>query len=339
MTIESKSKLTRSEILDILNAPSGEETEAIFDLAAKEREENFGKKIFPYGFVYFSTWCRNNCNFCYYRKDNGIDRYRKTTEEVMEICDGLINSGVVLVDLTMGEDPEYHNEKFEGVVDIVRNVKEKTDIPVMISPGVVDKSIIDKFAEAGTDFYALYQETHNRELFSKLRWDQSYDERMEAKKYAHQKGMMVEEGLLVGIGETTEDIADSILTMGELNAKQVRVMSFVPQAGIPMEKVKTPDRSLELKTIAAMRLAYPWALIPASLDVDGIDGLEARIKAGASVVTSIIPPRSGLGGVAHKDMDVDEGNRTVEEVKKILNKMGYEIGTVNEYKNYLKKIR
>lgn len=61
-----------------------------------------------------------------------------------------------------------------------------------------------------------------------------------------------------------------------------------------MEGCSTPDRMLELKIIALMRILYPEALIPASLDVDGIDGLENRINAGANLITSIIPPRSGF---------------------------------------------
>ena len=78
----------------------------------------------------------------------------------------------------------------------------------------------------------------------------------------------------------------------------MRVMSFVPQQGTPMERKSTPSRLNELKIIAVLRLLFPDKLIPASLDVDGINGLRSRIDAGANVVTSIIPPSLGLAGVA-----------------------------------------
>ncbi len=197
-----------------------------------------GNKIFAYGFVYFTTYCRNNCNFCYYRKSNGIERYRKKADEILEISKSLIDSGVNLIDLTMGEDPAYHEEGFDTLAQIVRTIKEEYDTPVMVSPGVVDKEIIDKLADAGADFYALYQETHNRRLFSQLRVGQDYDERMNAKLYAKEKGMFIEEGLLAGVGESEEDIADSLLIMGEIGARQVRVMSFIPQEGKPYGKLQ-----------------------------------------------------------------------------------------------------
>lgn len=334
-----ESLLTREEILDILQCDTEAELEQIYSRAAAAREEQIGKKIFTYGFVYFTTWCRNDCAFCYYRRSNDIPRYRKTPEETLAQSKRLAESGVNLIDLTMGEDMAFHKEKFASVMEIVKTIKEEMDLPVMISPGVIDDELIDGFAQAGTDWYALYQETHNREVFEKLRLSQDYDDRMHAKLYAREKGILIEEGLLLGVGESLEDVADSIIKMGEMGAAQVRVMSFVPQKGSPMENVKTPERDLELKTIAAMRLAYPHALIPASLDVDGISGLQNRIRAGSSVVTSIIPPQSGLMGVANSTLEVDEGSRTVAEVGEILSEMGLHTATAAEYKEYIKGLK
>lgn len=330
---------SKEEIISILKSDDIQEAEKLFARARKAREEHFGNKIFMYGFVYFTTWCRNDCTFCYYRKSNNIERYRKDKEEVFRLSKELADSGVHLIDLTMGEDLKYHGEEFDSVVDIIKQIKNELGLPVMISPGVVNNRLVEKFAEAGTDWYALYQETHNRKLFESLRLDQSYDERMHAKLYAREKGMLIEEGLMAGIGESFEDIADSLIKMGEIGASQVRVMSFVPQEGSPMENVETPDRMIELKIIALMRIMYPWALIPTSLDVDGIAGLEARLNAGGNVVTSIIPPRTGLAGVAQSSMDVDDGGRTVEEVKKILEAMGLEAATAEEYKKYIGELK
>lgn len=327
--------MEREEIIRFLKCDDRDIINDLFQRASETRCKVQGDKIFAYGFVYFSTYCRNNCNFCYFRRSNDIDRYRKTEEEVVALSRALVESGVDLIDLTMGEDPSYHKENFDTVIRIIRRLKEELGTSVMISPGVVPDEIIDGFYNAGADIFALYQETHNRELFKRLRKDQDYDERMHAKLYARDKGMFIEEGILSGVGETPEDVADSLITMGEIGARQVRVMSFIPQQGSPMENFRTPDRMEELKIIALMRIMYPDALIPASLDVDGISGLRERIEAGANLITSIIPPKSGLMGVAHSVMDVDEGGRTVEEASEILASMGLRIATHEELKTFL----
>lgn len=327
--------LNKHEIVELLLIEDEDRLQALFEAARKIKQKIFSNKVFLYGFLYFSTWCRNDCNFCYFRKSNVIDRYRKTPAEVLDIAKRLADSGVHLIDLTMGEDMKYHAENFESLLDIVERIKKSIGLPVMISTGVLKNEIIDAFAKLGTEWYALYQEIHNRELFKKLRVFQDYDERMNAKLYAQRKGMLIEEGILTGVGETLEDIAESLLAMGKINANQVRVMSFIPQKGTPMENIKTPDRNMELKIIAILRLMYPYALIPASLDVDGISGLKNRIRAGANVVTSIIPPKEGLMGVAQNSKDVDDGGRTVEGVRTILSEMGMELATVQEYRSYI----
>jgi len=102
-----------------------------------------------------------------------------------------------------------------------------------------------------------------------------------------------------------------------------------------MELRQTPDRMTELKTIALMRVRYPDALIPASLDVDGIEGLQDRLDAGANLVTSIIPPQSGLMGVAHCTNEVDSGGRTIAQTSRILEGLGLRIATNDEYRSFL----
>ena len=330
--------MEKREIIGLLEETSPGSADRLYRRAREQRAAVFGDKIFLSGFVYFSTWCRNDCNFCYYRKSNHIQRYRKTPAEIFAIAKSLKESGVNFVDLTMGEDLVYHDEAFQSVLQVIKRIKEELAIPVMISPGVVGHDLIDALAALGTDWYALYQETHNRDLFKRLRKGQSYEERMDAKLYAKSKGMLIEEGLLAGAGETLEDIADSLLTMGEIGAAQVRVMSFIPQAGTPMESAATPDRELELKIIALMRILYPKAIIPASLDVDGISGLVPRILAGANLVTSIIPPQSGLMGVAQSTMDVDEGGRTVKEVTEILESIRLRPASTDEYRSCLDRL-
>lgn len=334
--VSQNSVLTKEEIVSLLSLTDAEATAELFQAARDARTKYFGNKVFLYGFVYFSTYCRNNCNFCYFRSanDNTI-RYRKTKEDVLAITEELTKSGVHLLDLTMGEDPEYHKENFETVLSLVKTIKENSDMPVMISPGVVSDELIEAFAKENVDFYALYQETYNRDLFRKLRVRQDYDERMHAKKYARAMGMHVEEGLMTGLGETVEDLADALLAMGDLDASQLRVMTFVPQEGTPMETMAIHNHDMELKIIALIRLLYPRVLIPASLDVEGLNGLESRIDAGSNLVTSIIPPSTGLAGVAQSTMDVDEGNRTVRGVVPRLEKMGLRSATLAEYKEWL----
>ncbi len=331
---EKGGRITKEEIAFILEFRQKHEIDALFNTARTLRHKYFGNKILLYGFLYISTYCRNNCNFCYYRASNRESRrYRKEEAEIIKTAVELARSGVHLIDLTMGEDPRFFNDKeqsFEPLIRLVKEVKTAAHLPIMVSPGVVPEHVLEKLAKAGADWYACYQETHNRELFKKLRPGQDYDTRFNTKKLARKNGLSIEEGILVGVGETPGDIAETIEVMRTLEADQVRAMNFVPQKNTPMSNYPLPDPMKELLIIALMRLVFPGKLIPATLDVEGLAGLKRRLEAGANVVTSIVPPQQGLAGVAQSFLDIDNAHRTTGSVLHVLKNCGLRSAPVGQ---------
>jgi methylornithine synthase len=326
--------LAVSEITYLLGLSDGSKISQVFQTAQFMRSQYFGNKVFLYGFVYFSTYCRNNCTFCASRTSNKlVQRYRKSEAEIIEAASLLAESGVHLIDLTMGEDPFYLRSEsgFDSLLTTIQKVKKETGLPLMLSPGVVSKDVLAEFVKAGVDWYACYQETHNRHLFTSLRPAQDFDLRLSSKIFARCLGILIEEGIMTGVGENSSDIAYSMEVIKSLEASQARVMSFVPQMGTPMCDRKSPSRLRELMTIAVLRLLYPDRLIPASLDVDGLDLIQERLEAGANVITSLIPPRLGLSGVSQPSLGIDEGSRTVLGVSLPLDKIGMEAATNQDY--------
>jgi methylornithine synthase len=333
-------KLSTEDIIYLLRLDDADQINRLFATAKSLRHKHFGDKIFLYGFIYASTYCRNDCRFCFFRRSNSkSQRYRKPTAEIVTAAAKSAESGVHLIDLTMGEDPALYNDDgagFERLVDLVVSVRQATGLPVMVSPGVIPGEVLSRLAENDASWYACYQETHNKQLFQKLRPGQDYDFRLQTKLKAHQLGLLIEEGLLCGVGEMPDDIAQSIEVMQDLAADQVRVMNFVPQPGTPMAGRRAPDPQRETLISAVMRLVFPDRLIPASLDVDGLAGLKRRLEAGANVVTSIVPPGEGLAGVAQHSLDIEDGRRTNASVLKVLDESGLGPATNGEYQDWMK---
>jgi methylornithine synthase len=327
--------LTQEEIFFLLSLNDDKEIFLLFQVAQKLRERFFAERVFAYGFVYFSTYCRNDCRFCSSRASNGQKkRYRKTEAEIMSAALNLAESGVHLIDLTMGEDPLYFDreEGFGSLIELTRELKKETGLPLMISPGVVSEKTLRGFADAGVDWYACYQETHNRRLFEELRPDQGYNVRLQNKYLAKKLGLLIEEGIMTGVGETLADIAGSISVMRAMGSQQARVMSFNPQDDTPMAGWHSPLRLRELLIIAVLRLIFPDKLIPASLDIDGREHLIERLEAGANVITSLIPPAMGLCGVSQATLDINEGYRTVIGILPLLDEAGLELATAEDYR-------
>lgn len=335
--------LTPDEVALLLRLTDDAARQSLFRTARTLRSRYFGDRVGLYGFVYFSTHCRNDCAFCLYRRSNrSHERYRKSQRTILAAAMALADSGVHLVDLTMGEDPFYLDRGEAGyaeLIDLVRQVRRHTGLPIMISPGVVPDAVVSALHQAGADWYACYQETHNRALFAELRLAQDYDRRWAVKRFARSQGMLVEEGLLVGAGDRVGDVVASLEAMRCLQADQVRAMTFVPQPGTPLAAMPQLGSRCETNLIAVMRLLFPSACIPASLDVEGIQGLKDRLNAGANIVTSIIPPAAGLQGVSQSTLDISEGFRTVAGVQPILAECGLTAATRAEYEQWLRRLR
>lgn len=327
--------ISKEDVLVLLSLKDPKGISKLFETARNLRDRNFGNKVFLYGFIYFSTYCKNECAFCHYRKEHYIDRYRKSKEEIVAVAGSLMDNNINLVDLTLGEDPAMHSDFCSGLIDIISAVDSAVDIPIMVSPGVVPREAFRGIADAGADWYACYQETYNRDLFRRLRINQDYDLRISQRKWALEHGILAEDGIMIGVGESVEDRADSVMHMGE-GCDQVRVMTFVPQEGTPMWDAGTVDVVEELKTVAVLRLVYPNKLIPASLDVEGLDGLRPRLEAGANVVTSIVPPHAGLVGVAQKEKDIESGKRSVQAVFERLDSIGMRAAMNSEYAEFVR---
>jgi methylornithine synthase len=297
---------SRDDTLQLLSLKDSASIQLVMSAARKVCRLHFANQLFLYGFIYLSTYCRNHCTFCFY--------------------------------LTLGEDPMIHDSgNFHILIEMIEQVKKNTGLPVMISPGVVPEEILHQFAAIKTDWYALYQETHNIVLFKKLRTGQSFKYRNDKRNAARRAGMLVEDGILLGVGETLSDRADSIMAMQRNDVDQARTMSFVPQSETPLCEMSSPSRMIECLCIAVMRLTMPDRLIPASLDVDGIKGLKMRLDAGANVITSIIPPNNRLAGVSQSALDIEQGLRTVAEVKKVITAMGLRIASGKVYESWIEE--
>ncbi len=78
-------RLNRNEIIKLLSINNENDLQSLYATACSLRNRYFQNKVFLYGFVYLSTYCRNSCTFCAYRHTNRItERYRRTPDEIWE---------------------------------------------------------------------------------------------------------------------------------------------------------------------------------------------------------------------------------------------------------------
>jgi 7,8-didemethyl-8-hydroxy-5-deazariboflavin synthase CofG subunit len=100
-------------------------------------------------------------------------------------------------------------------------------------------------------------------------------------------------GILVGIGQTEEEIARSLLKIGEIHEKyghiqEVIIQRFIPKRGTPMESRPPPSTELMTKVISVARLILGRKMniqIPPNIETE----FELMIHSGANDLGGISP--------------------------------------------------
>ena len=172
-------------------------------------------------------------------------------------------------------------------------------------------------------------------MFSQLRLKQDYDLRMKSKKAAGAQRPCCRGGASVGSWREygrPDKVFPYYERHEDFTGKKHDVCAAERHADGRYGYAGFFNR---IKNNRGAQAVYADILIPASLDVDGIHGLQDRLMAGANVVTSIIPPRKGLAGVANAVQDIDEGFRTVAGVEKVLRDCGLRCASTEEYREWI----
>lgn len=104
--------LRPEEFRQLLTECDGESLRYINKQAQEVSLRHFGNRIFIRGLIEVSNCCRNNCYYCGIRKGNpNLERYRLSTENILNCCKQGYGLGFRTFVLQGGEDPALTEER------------------------------------------------------------------------------------------------------------------------------------------------------------------------------------------------------------------------------------
>lgn len=177
----AKTARTFSDFLNFIAPAAADVIEPMREKAAIARRMHFGRTARLYSPLYVSNFCINDCAYCGFRSTyHDHARRRLSLEEVVREAEIIKKYGIDSLLLVSGEDPKAASvEYFE---QIVRELKKMFSyISIEIYP--MDRENYRRLFEAGVHGLTIYQETYNRELYSKLHRrgpKRDYDNRLKA---------------------------------------------------------------------------------------------------------------------------------------------------------------
>jgi biotin synthase len=271
--------------LSTLLAADAEGSRQLYQEADHVRHEQVGDAVWMRGIIEFSNICRRACAYCGIRSENtNIERYRMTPDEMVELTVRARGLGYGTVVLQSGEDPWF---TCEILCDIIRRIRERSDIAVTLSIGERPYDELVPMRAAGADRYLLRFETSDRAIFKSLHPDDDYDERMQCLDDIRRAGFQVGSGFMIGLpGGTLETIARDLLFTRELSLDMIGCGPYLSHPETPLaDAALLPDREVYFRTISLLRLMNPRSHIPATTAFDALceGGRDRVLQCGANV--------------------------------------------------------
>ena len=253
--------------------------EPLSEAARQLREQGKGQTLTysPKVFLPLTNLCRDRCRYCTFRRDPGQPgAHWMEPEEVLAVARAGEALGCREALLSLGDRPEatfpearewLRQRGFRRTLDYVEAISdlllEKTTLSPHSNPGLMSRRDLLRLKQSNVSL-GLMLESTSTALFGP---GEAHEEAVD--KWPHRRLRTLREagelkipfttGILVGIGESVEDIVDSLFAIRELHQRyghiqEVIIQNFLPKPEIPMHDWPAPNAGFFARTVAMARL-------------------------------------------------------------------------------------
>ncbi|MBF0310698.1 MAG: biotin synthase BioB [Magnetococcales bacterium] len=246
----------------------------LLQAAFRVREHHFGRGVRVHILKNAQNgYCPEDCTYCAQAAGSAapIERYGLVEEtELEEGAAKAWEAGAYRYCMVLsGRGPSL--DRVRRMADLVRRLKARFPIQVCLSAGLIDREMALLLREAGLDRY-----NHNLNTaeghYGRICTTHTYAQRLSTLEAAKGVGLEVCSGLIVGMGESSDDLLEVADTLRRLQARSIPVNFYVHVAGnrLGAQQGLTPERGL--RVLCLFRFLNPDAEIRAA------GGREANLR-------------------------------------------------------------
>lgn len=254
----------------------------LFEIAGGLRDEGRGRTITfsPKVFIPLTTLCRDVCGYCTFAKPPGAGGEYLTPEDVVAIAEAGDAAGCSEALLTLGDRPEDrwpqardflasqgHGRTIDYVRAMSELIVERTGLFPHANPGIMSLADMEALRPTNVSMGMMLENISPRLMEPGMPHHNCPDKdptlRMETIEHAGAARVPFTTGILVGIGETTPEIVDSLFAIREVNARrghiqEVIIQNFRAKADTRMRRSAEPIPARFARVVAVAR----WILGP-----------------------------------------------------------------------------
>jgi FO synthase len=252
-------------------------SDGLFAEARRLRDAGKGRTITysPKVFIPVTTLCRDTCTYCTFAKPPGAGGEYLVPDDVMAIVKAGAAHGCTEALFTLGDKPEARwpqatefLERFgrASTIEYVRwlceRVNAETPLFPHANPGLLDEAAIESLRPSNASMGLMLENISPRLLEPGMPHhncpDKDPKERVATIEAAGRCKVPFTTGILVGIGETPEEIIDSLLALAELqkdwgHIQEVIVQNFRAKSDTRMRHDAEPTIQYFARVVAVAR--------------------------------------------------------------------------------------
>ncbi len=273
---EAGERIAREDALLLMDCA---ETGALLEAASSLRNRVKGRTI-SYSrkvFIPLTTFCRDRCGYCTFRRDPGEPGGRyMTPDEVLAVAERARRAGCKEALFSLGDQPErvfpeardfLRTRGFDRTLEYLASVSQLTletsGLLPHANPGVMSAADLSALKTSNASMGLMLENISPRLMRRGEAHEDAPDKvpslRLRTIEDAGRQRIAFTTGILIGIGETHEERIDSLLAIRDLHARyaniqEVIVQNFRAKLATPMALHAEPDMNEMLRTVAVARL-------------------------------------------------------------------------------------
>jgi biotin synthetase len=257
--ISAGHRLTFAEAHMIIST-SDEQTLTLVSAAGRLRRKHFANTVKVNYLVNLkSGLCPEDCTYCSQRLGSQAEilkyTWLKPEEAVRQAGLGIAGGASRVCLVASGKGPTDRDvARVSTMIDQLKT--DHPQIEVCACLGILKDGQAAELKSAGADAY-----NHNlntaESLYPQICSTHSYQERVDTVEQAKSAGLSPCSGLIVGMGESTDQLIEAVFALRALNSDSIPVNFLMPFDGTPLEGTWNLSPLACLRILALVRLACP----------------------------------------------------------------------------------
>lgn len=250
--------LTQEEGLAVLEADD-DEVLPLLQAAFRVRKHFYGKKVKLNMIVNAkSGLCPEDCGYCSQSSVSAapVAKYTLLDKETLlaGAREAMNRKAGTYCIVAAGKGPT--DRELGQVVEAVKEIRATMPLKICACLGILKEGQAAKLAEAGVHRYNHNLNT-SRANYPSITTTHTYEQRVGTVEQVKTYGMSPCSGVIIGMGETNEEIVEMACSLRELDADSIPVNFLNAIPGTPLEHAGTTPAMKALKVLALFRFVCP----------------------------------------------------------------------------------